>query len=74
MPTKKSINSFNSKPENSKENLYHVSTKPEIESEMQKYNISCVSVQSYHYKNFRYSNLDDAISQAKRDEKINKID
>ncbi len=34
---------------------------------MDKYGIKCIAVPLYLYKGFRYSNLDDAISQAKRD-------
>ncbi|HPF47282.1 MAG: hypothetical protein KDF58_05470 [Alphaproteobacteria bacterium] len=37
---------------------------------MTKYNISCEMIPVYHYKTYKYSNLDDAVSQAKREENI----
>jgi hypothetical protein len=35
--------------------------------EMEKYEISYVPVDYFHYKNFRYTKLTDALAQAKRD-------
>jgi hypothetical protein len=37
--------------------------------EMRKYGIHCVLVEQFHYREFRYANLKDAIAQARRDEK-----
>jgi hypothetical protein len=34
--------------------------------EMAKYGITRVSIDYYHYKEYRYTSLDDAIAQAKR--------
>jgi hypothetical protein len=41
-------------------------TIPEVE--MTKYGITVVPVDYFHYKEFRYTNLKDAIAQAKRDD------
>ncbi|MCC3859925.1 hypothetical protein [Pseudemcibacter aquimaris] len=41
--------------------------------EMEKYGINRVLVTTYQYKTLRFTNLEDAISQAKRDEKLNEI-
>ena len=41
----------------------------EFNKEMEKYGINRVLIPMYHYKTYRYTNLEDAISQAKRDEK-----
>lgn len=41
----------------------------EANKEMEKYGINRVLISIYHYKTFRYTNLEDAISQAKHDEK-----
>lgn len=35
---------------------------------MDRYGILCVPTNQYHYKNYRYSNIVDAIAQARRDE------
>lgn len=35
--------------------------------DMEKYGITCIPVNYFYYKSFRYTNLDDAIAQAKRD-------
>lgn len=37
--------------------------------EMEKYGINRVLIPMYHYKTYRYTNLENAISQAKLDEK-----
>ena len=37
--------------------------------EMKKYGIDCVPVDYFHYREFRYTSLRDAIAQAKRDER-----
>ena len=42
-----------------------------LSGEMEKYGIKCVHVPTYLYRSFRYTNLDDAIAQAKRDKKSN---
>ena len=39
---------------------------PEATEAMAKYAITRVPVDYFHYKEFRYTNLDDAIAQAKR--------
>jgi hypothetical protein len=39
--------------------------------EMVKYGITCVPVEYFHYKDFRYTTLKDALAQAKRDELAN---
>lgn len=36
--------------------------------QMGKYGISCVPENFFYYREFRYSNLEDAIAQAKRDQ------
>jgi|GEM_PF-1042588 len=36
--------------------------------QMRKYGITCVPVNFFHYREFRYANLTDAIAQAKRDQ------
>jgi hypothetical protein len=41
-------------------------TNPEAAEAMAKYGITRVPVDYFHYKEFRYTNLDDAIAQAKR--------
>lgn len=41
---------------------------PEDAEEMAKYGITRVPVDYFHYREFRYTNLKDAIVQAKRDE------
>ena len=38
------------------------------EREMKKYGINRIPVDYFHYREFRYTNLADAIAQAKRDE------
>jgi len=40
---------------------------PEATEEMAKYGITRVPVDYFHYKGYRYTNLDDAIAQAKRE-------
>jgi hypothetical protein len=42
------------------------SINPETTEEMVKYGITRVAVDYFHYKEYRYTNLDDAIAQAKR--------
>jgi hypothetical protein len=39
---------------------------PEAADEMLRFGIAQVSVDYFHYKEFRYTNLKDAIAQAKR--------
>jgi hypothetical protein len=39
---------------------------PEALEEMAKYGITCVPVDYFHYASFRYTNLEDAVAQAKR--------
>ena len=41
---------------------------PAAEAEMAKYGITRVPVDYFHYKGFRYTNLNNAIAQAMRDE------
>lgn len=45
--------------------------KPQTETEaaqlMERYGITRVPADQYHYKTFRYSNLGDAVAQARRD-------
>jgi hypothetical protein len=43
-------------------------TNPEAAEAMAKYGITRVPVDYFHYKEFRYTNLDDAIAQAKTSE------
>lgn len=45
------------------------STLPTTEAEMAKYNITRSTVYYYHYRDFKYTNLSDALAQAKRKEK-----
>ena len=40
---------------------------PASSDEMAKYGITRVPVDYFHYKDYRYTNLSDAIAQAKRD-------
>jgi hypothetical protein len=40
---------------------------PATDAEMAKYGITRVPVDYFHYKGFRYTNLKDAVAQAKRD-------
>jgi hypothetical protein len=53
------------------ENVKDVSQPPNASQaeEMAKYGITRVPVDYFHYREFRYTNLKDAIAQAKRDEK-----
>jgi kynurenine formamidase len=39
---------------------------PEVAEEMAKYGITCVPVDYFHYESFRYTNLEDAVAEAKR--------
>ena len=39
---------------------------PEVAEEMAKYGITCVPVDYFHYGSFRYTNLEDAVAEAKR--------
>lgn len=41
---------------------------PVAEAEMARYGITRVPVDYFHYNGFRYTNLKDAVAQAKRDE------
>jgi hypothetical protein len=43
----------------------------EVAEEMLKFGISRVSIDHFHYKDFRYTNVKDAIAQAKRQQAIN---
>ena len=40
--------------------------RPETAEEMAKYGITCVPVDYFHYGSFRYTNLEDAVAEAKR--------
>ena len=40
----------------------------EVAEEMKRYGITRVPVDYFHYKNYRYTNVSDAIAQAKRDQ------
>jgi len=40
--------------------------RPEAAEEMAKYGITSVSVDYFHYGSFRYTNLEDAVAEAKR--------
>ena len=40
--------------------------RPEAAEEMAKYGITCVPVDYFHYGSFRYTNLEDAVAEAKR--------
>lgn len=42
---------------------------PEIVQEMQEFGITRVQVDHFHYKEYRYTNLKDAVAQAKRDQR-----
>ena len=42
---------------------------PEAAEEMKKYGITRVPVNYFHYGKYRYTNLEDAIAEAKRDQK-----
>jgi hypothetical protein len=42
------------------------------EAELQKYGIERVPVDYFHYRQFRYTNLNDALAQAKRDKEADK--
>ena len=44
----------------------HPAINPEAADAMAKYGITRVPVDYFHYKEFRYTNLDDAIAQATR--------
>jgi hypothetical protein len=44
---------------------------PEEEDEMAKYGITRVPVDYFHYKEYRYTNLEDAVAQATRQEHPN---
>lgn len=43
---------------------------PEAKDEMVKYGITRVPVDYFHYKQYRYTNLADAIAQAKREQTL----
>jgi hypothetical protein len=43
----------------------------EVAEEMLKFGITCVSMDHFHYKDFRYTNVKDAIAQANRQQAIN---
>ena len=43
----------------------------EATQQMERYGITRVPADQYHYKTFRYSNLGDAIAQARRDASLN---
>jgi len=51
-------------PEHEKPNL---PDNPESSDELAEYGITRVAVDYFHYKDYRYTNLSDAIAQAKRD-------
>jgi hypothetical protein len=40
--------------------------KPEAKDEMARYGITRVPIDYFHYKQYRYTNLADAVAQAKR--------
>jgi kynurenine formamidase len=40
--------------------------RPEAAEEMAKYGVTCVPVDYFHYGSFRYTNLEDAVAEAKR--------
>lgn len=48
----------------------HDKASPDLSSEaakeMDKYGITCVPVDYYHYGKYRYTNLEDAVAEAKR--------
>ena len=41
-------------------------------AELKKYGIERVPVDYFHYRQFRYTNMDDAIAQARRDKQTGK--
>jgi hypothetical protein len=47
---------------------------PEATEEMAKYGITRVPIDYFHYKEYRYTNLDDAIAQAKREHAADRSD
>jgi hypothetical protein len=49
---------------------HHLPTE-DIDKLMAGYGISRVPVDQFHYKSYRYSNLRDAIAQARREERAN---
>ena len=42
---------------------------PPTEAEMAKYGITRSTVEYFHYRDFKYTNVNDALAQAKREEK-----
>jgi hypothetical protein len=46
---------------------------PDVAEEMAKYGIKRVPVDYFHYREFRYTNLEDAVAQAKRDQSPNAL-
>ena len=71
MPEKPIPDSEDSDDDSSISNISFTTKKMKSNKEMEKYGINRVLIPIYHYKTFRYTNLEDALSQAKRDEKIN---
>jgi hypothetical protein len=47
-------------------NEAHTASSPEVAEEMSKYGITRVPVDYFHYGDFRYTNLEGAIAEAKR--------
>ena len=47
-------------------------SKKSTKDELSKYGISRVSTDHFHYENYKYTDLKDAIAQAKRDLKADK--
>jgi hypothetical protein len=47
---------------------------PEATEEMAKYGITRVPIDYFHYKGYRYTSLDDAIAQAKREHPADRSD
>jgi hypothetical protein len=43
---------------------------PEAAEEMLKYGITRVPVDYFHYGTYRYTNLEDAVAEAKRDQRL----
>jgi hypothetical protein len=43
---------------------------PEVAKEMLEFGITRVSIDHFHYKDFRYTNVKDAIAQAKRQQAV----
>jgi hypothetical protein len=43
---------------------------PEAAGEMKRYGITRVPVNYFHYGKYRYTNLENAIAEAKRDQKL----